>query len=237
MDGTRRQVYALERMLRDRGEARAVGLASWDEERQESLFFDDTRTADQVESSEELIIQALHHALTTLSEEPSAPGQGGFGTPELSDWRWGLRHVGRFESILAPFLGSEGPVGALISQFSVTTSRLPLAPNLGSEDPRAALEHFPRPGDQWGVDAANPGFSGDYSFTNGPVMRMVIELKDGAVRGQNIVPGGQSGSTNSPHFNDQLGLWLANEALPLRYELDEVVAGATRRWSFVGSAP
>ena len=65
-------------------------------------------------------------------------------------------------------------------------------------------------------------------------MRMVIELKDGEVRGQNIVPGGQSGSTTSPHFNDQLSLWLANEALPLRYELDEVISGATSRWTFVG---
>jgi len=143
--------------------------------------------------------------------------------------------MGRFESILAPFLGDEGPVAALISQFSVTTSRLPLAEGLEEGDPREGLKHFPRPGDQWGVDAANPGFSGDYTFTNGPVMRMVIELKDGAVSGQNIVPGGQSGSTSSPHFDDQLGLWLANDALPLRYEVHEVVQGATRRWSFVGS--
>jgi len=235
MDGTRRQVYALERMLRDRGSERAVGLESWREATQESLFFDDVRTDDQVELSDELMIKALAMAFEELSAEPSEPGVGGFGTDDMSAWRWGLRHMGRFESILAPFLGDEGPVAALISQFSVTTSRLPLAEGLEEGDPREGLKHFPRPGDQWGVDAANPGFSGDYTFTNGPVMRMVIELKDGAVSGQNIVPGGQSGSTSSPHFDDQLGLWLANDALPLRYEVHEVVQGATRRWSFVGS--
>jgi acyl-homoserine lactone acylase PvdQ len=236
VDGSRLRVYALERMLRDRGAARAVGLSSWREETEESLFFDDLRTPDQVEQSDELMVQAFVESLARLSAPPSAPGVGGFGTPELSAWLWGLRHAGRFESILAPFLGSEGPIGALLQQFSVTTSRMPLVEEgLEEGDPRAELTYFPRPGDQWGVDAANPGFSGDYTFGNGPVMRMVISLDEGVVRGQNIVPGGQSGSTRSEHFDDQLRLWLANDTIPMRFELEDVVEGSLRRWTIVGA--
>tara|TARA_B100000530_G_C15516168_1_gene312655 strand:- start:186 stop:398 length:213 start_codon:yes stop_codon:yes gene_type:complete len=58
---------------------------------------------------------------------------------------------------------------------------------------------------------------------------MVIALKDGAVSGVNILPGGQSGLTDSEHFSDQLKLWLANETIPLRYHLDDVIEGAISR--------
>jgi len=80
------------------------------------------------------------------------------------------------------------------------------------------------------VDAANPGLSGThFTHANGPVMRMVIALKDGAVEGQNIVPGGQSGVKESPYFSDQLEHWLANTTIPLRFHPSDVVAGATGR--------
>ena len=108
--------------------------------------------------------------------------------------------------------------------------QLPLAEQMTPEDPRAGLKWFPRPGDQWCVDASNPGFSGtQFTHGNGPVMRMVIALKEGEVSGVNILPGGQSGLTESEHFADQLKLWLANETIPLRYHLDDVLEGAVSR--------
>ena len=96
---------------------------------------------------------------------------------------------------------------------------------------RAGLTWFPRHGDQWGVDAANPGFSGrGFGYGSGPVMRMVIGfMPDGEVVGQNIVPGGQSGRPGSPFFGDQAALWLGNNALPLRYSVADMVAGARGR--------
>ena len=57
-------------------------------------------------------------------------------------------------------------------------------------------------------------------------MRMVFALKDGAVSGLNIIPGGQSGLADSPHFTDQAALWLGNQAYPARFHVDDVVAGA-----------
>ena len=65
-----------------------------------------------------------------------------------------------------------------------------------------------------------------------PVMRMVISLNDGRVEGQNIIPGGQSGVTASEHFDDQAGLWLGNQTVPLRFHVEDVVAGATGREVF-----
>jgi penicillin G amidase len=233
-NGSRIVIYALDRILKGRGANNPLNLASWDEGRQESLFFDDLRTEDLVEGSDELMLKALYEALTDLTEPPSATAEGGFGTPEMSEWLWGLRHQARFDSLLGPFLGTDGPTALLLNQFSITTAKLPLAPMIPEGDPRAELTHFPRPGDQWGVDAGNPGLGGDrYTHKNGPVMRMVITLKEGEpVTGVNIVPGGQSGITSSPHFFDQLPLWLANETYPLRFHLSQVIEGAETRWRF-----
>ena len=73
------------------------------------------------------------------------------------------------------------------------------------------------------------------SFTHGsgPVFRMVIALGPSGVRGQNVIPGGQSGDPGNPHFSDQAPLWLANQTMPLRYLPEEVAAGATSRERFV----
>jgi acyl-homoserine lactone acylase PvdQ len=58
---------------------------------------------------------------------------------------------------------------------------------------------------------------------------MVIALGPDGVDGLNILPGGQSALTDSPYFDDQAALWLGNEAWPLRFSPDDVVAGATGR--------
>ncbi len=77
------------------------------------------------------------------------------------------------------------------------------------------------------MDASNPSFYGtDFTYATGPVMRMVISLNHGEVRGENIIPGGQSGLVDSPYFSDQAALWLGNQTLPMRYTPEEVVGAA-----------
>ena len=100
---------------------------------------------------------------------------------------------------------------------------------LAAGDPRATLPGFPRGGDQWVVDAANSGLSGDrFTFGSGPTYRMVVALRrEGRPTGRNVIPGGQSGLNNSPYFSDQAALWLGNRALPMYLEPDEVIAHAT----------
>jgi penicillin amidase len=222
------QVLLIKRFL----EARDAGdttLASFNADTGESIFFDDATTP-EVERSREILLGALADALAFLASPPSAPGAGGFGTSDQGAWLWGLRHQVRFESLLQAFLGDDPLFGAFAALFAIDTEVLPLAPDIQPGDPRADLRWFPRPGDNWGVDAANPGFSGeDFTYVDGPIMRMVIALDGGEVRGQNIIPGGQSGLTDSPHFADQAALWLGNRTLPLRFGVAEVVAGATGR--------
>jgi acyl-homoserine lactone acylase PvdQ len=153
----------------------------------------------------------------------------------MSQWLWGLRHYVRFQSLLNDFLGEDSDYSALTAQFAINTSALPLSDTgLAPNDPRAALKWFPRDGDQYGVDAANPGTSGTtFHYDDGPVMRMVVSLKGDEVRGINVIPAGQSALTDSPFFADQARLWLANETFPMRFSVDQVVEGARGRESYV----
>jgi acyl-homoserine lactone acylase PvdQ len=219
-------------LLRNRG-ANPAMLGSYDAGRGESVFWDDVGTS-EVERSSEVIVAALVSALRELREAPSAPGEGGFGTRDQSQWLWGLRHQVALESIITAYAGgSVMGIEPLTSAQEISTRRLPLAPGIMASDPRAGLKWFPRPGDFYNVDAANPPNGGaSYVYRNGPVMRMVIELRQGRVRGQNVIPAGQSGRGMSPNFDDQARLWLANRALPLWYSVEDVVAHASGRERF-----
>ncbi len=102
-----------------------------------------------------------------------------------------------------------------------------------ADSPLATLPGFPRPGDQWAVDAANSGLDGDhFTFGSGPTYRMVVALRrqgPDAMTGRNVVPGGQSGLTSSPAFDDQARLWLGNRAMPMLLDVRAVVAAAQSR--------
>lgn len=222
----RGQTVLLWHMLQGRGPGNPGGLASWSDETEESVFFDIANTP-EVEHSVEVLVQALVAALAFL-EGPGEPGSGGFGTADMDAWLWGLRHTVRFESLLADFIGDDPRFSVFINPFNITTTQLRLAASIPNGDPRRGMRWFPRPGDQFAVDASNPGLTGtNYSYGSGPVMRMVIALApDGRVRGRNIVPGGQSAITNSPHFTDQAALWLANDTLPLHFHVADVLSSA-----------
>ncbi len=227
--GNTGRIRAVTDFVEGRGPDNPGQLASWNPDTQESAFFDIKGTA-EVETSRELAMLALQDALTFLRSAPTSPGKGGFGDTPMEGWLWGLRHMVRFDSMLLEFLGDQPGMSLLADQFSITPARLPLASNMPAGDPRATLPHFPRDGDQFAVDAANPGFSGkNFSYGSGPVFRMVIGLKDGQVVGQNVLPGGQSGLPDSEFFDDQAALWLGNQTIPLRFHLDDVVEGAIGR--------
>ncbi len=213
-------------------EARFPGgetLAGADPETGESVFFDRTDTP-ALERADELVLRALIAAIDKLSAAPTPDTdgtEGGFGTSDMSQWLWGLRHQVRFESLLAGFLGDDPLLSTLTSRFNINTRTLPLAEGLAADDPRKKLSWFPRGGDHFSVDAADPELGRvNFHYTHGPVMRMVVSLKDGRVTGQNIIPGGQSGLADDPHFADQAALWLGNETWPIRFHVEEVVEGA-----------
>lgn len=234
--GSAGRIRTLLLMLDGRGPGNTSRLASFNTATNESAYFDVLGT-DAVETSHEVMLAALDGALSFLRSAPRGPGDGGFGSMDMDTWRWGLRHHVRFNSILASFLGNNATLGPLVDGFSITPARLPLAEGLMMSDPRATLPGFPRPGDQWCVDAANSGLDGSrFTFGSGPTYRMVIALRPGgatATTGQNVVPGGQSAIRNSDHFDDQARLWLGNRAMPLLIDPPAVIRAGTGRERFV----
>jgi penicillin amidase len=212
-------------LLSGRGPGNPSALATYEAAIAESTLFDDVNTP-EVERSRELIVLALLDGLDAAAQSPMERGVGGFGTDQMDEWLWGLRHMVRIDSIIAPFLTDSPALLAFANLFSITPKTLPLVEGaLAGDDPRSALPGFPRSGDNYSVDSAEHGFSlSDFSYRAGPVMRMVIGLtSDGRVSGQNIMPGGQSGLKDSPYFADQLAQWLGNRAYPIRFHLDEVL--------------
>jgi penicillin amidase len=227
------RMRTLLRLLKGRGGDNPEQLASWLADTGESVFFDKRGTA-PIETSFEIALMAMLDALAYLEGPPDAPDRGGFGTTDQSTWLWGLRHTVRFDSILLEFLDSAEQFAALADAFSITTTQLPLATPLPAGDPRKGLLGFPRPGDNYAVDAANSGLNGvSHHYGSGPVFRMVMALKDGAFEGVNILPGGQSALTDSDFFADQAAKWLGNETVPMRLTPEQVAAGATGRETFL----
>lgn len=225
------QIRALKQFLDGRGANNPGKLASWNVDTGESIFFDVRGTMD-VETSHEVLLAALADALVFLKSAPDAntPAEGGYGSADMSKWLWGLRHYVRFQSLLDDFL--DDPQYASFTQpFAITTKILPLKTgSYAADDPRKDLLWFPRNGDQFSVDAANPGFNGRrFSHGSGPVMRMVVALKGDEVTGRNIIPGGQSAIIESEYFADQTKMWLANETLPMRFSPKDVAEGAISR--------
>lgn len=224
------QTRALTKIVDGRGPDNPGDLSSWNPDTEESAFFDVLGT-DPIETSHEVALTALVSALAFLEGPVGEDSTGGFGTEEMDEWIWGYKHVVRMESILAGFLGDDPTYSVITDQFSITTDTLPLAEGMAPTDPRADLVGFPRPGDTFSVDAANNGFShNDFDHGSGPVFRMVVAVggPDDTV-GVNILPGGQSGMTDSPYFSDQAALWLANDTIPMRLTPAQVVEGATGR--------
>ena len=226
------RVRALTMFLDGRGPGNPGNLASWNPDTEESVFFDDATTPDVVETSDEVALASLADGLTFLRSAPGRDLRGtGFGTTDMAQYKWGLRHWTRFESVLADFVDAE-EFSFLTDQFSISTEVLPLAGEPGTED----IPWFPRPGDNLSVDAANSGWGTDWTHGSGPVFRMVIALgPDGKVTGQNVIPGGQSSLIDSPHFADQTALWLANDTLPMLFHVEDVVADARGREVLVGA--
>ena len=215
--------------LRDgRGPGNPKGQASWNPDTQESAFFDLLGTP-AIETSTEIALMALKQALEAENAR--------FATTDHSQWLYGLRHGVHFDSILSSFLGSKPEYAAITNAFSITPDLLPLATGMKAGDPRLLQKQFPRGGDAFVVDAAGGINAADYS--SGPVFRMVWALgkKDGKpwIDGANVLPGGQSGLTSladgspNPLFSDQVKLWLANQAIPMRYAPSAVVQGAIGR--------
>ena len=182
-------------------------LATWDETLGDSLLWDDPTTADVVESRHLIIIKALDAALAFLSN-PDVVGPaeaGGFGTDDMSAWMWGDLHTLQLTSAL----GGE----AFIPPVSV-------------------YEHgFPRPGDMYGVNAANPGIEDtSFRYSSGAAIRNVFTLLPDGIQADTVIPGGEDARAFNPHYADQMELWVRHQTHPLYQDPADIEASAEACW-------
>ncbi len=224
--GADARTRALSWMRQGRGAGNPKQQAAWNPATQESAFWDILGTP-AIETSDEIALLALKQGLSD--------GAAHFTTGDVSKWIWGMRHGVHFDSILSSFFDGSSNYASITKVFSISPQKIPLMPNLPASDPRSTLTQFPRGGDAFAVDAAGGIDSNGYG--SGPVFRMVIAMGKDKTTGQNVIPGGQSGLTDSPFFADQVKLWLANQAWPLRFEVEDVVAGAAGREVYSPPAP
>ncbi|MBL6974873.1 MAG: penicillin acylase family protein [Deltaproteobacteria bacterium] len=184
-------------------------LATWSEGLQDSLIWDDVSTDGPVESRHHIILKSLAEAVVFLAD-PAKVGpkeDGGFGTTDMDQWLWGELHT----ITLKHPLGGEANIPK------------------GSEYPNG----FPRHGDNFNVDACNPGVDDtNFTYGSGPSMRGVYVLDPAGIRMENVIPGGQIADLASPHYGDEMELWARNQTHPV-YHMDDDVAGAAEScWIF-----
>lgn len=115
--------------------------------------------------------------------------------PDPAAWRWGDLHPLVFRHLLG---GGRGRLARLFARL--------LRWNRGP---------YPHPGDGMTVNLAAFTLTRPFDPALGPSYRQIIDLAspEGSCW---IVAGGISGDPRSPHYDDQLGLWLRGEYLPLR---------------------
>jgi len=176
-------------------------LASYDETLKDSLLWDDTTTDTKVETRTYAMVKALSESIAFLAdpEEVGPKEKGGFGTNDMSQWLWGKLHT----ITLKHSLGGEA--------------------NIPPESQYPA--GYPRPGDNFTVDAANPGFT-DTSFTfgSGAAIRNVFVLEAGKIQSHMVIPGGEDGAAFAPHYSDLFYLWAKNQTVDVPSTEEEVLA-------------
>ncbi|MFO0761430.1 MAG: penicillin acylase family protein, partial [Byssovorax sp.] len=131
---------------------------------------------------------------------------------DLASARWGAEHRIRFT--------------ALISIFGTLS-----IPPVGD---KTFPGGFPRPGDNFSVDACDYGYVGleedpDYTYAHGPSQRFVVDLDPAGPKAFNALPGGAIWDAKSPHFRDEAELWRKNQNHPVPFALSDVIAAKEKR--------
>jgi penicillin amidase len=181
-------------------------LATYSEARGDTVLWDNLATA-ELETRDERIAASMILGANYL--------RGRFG-PDLPQWRWGKLHTLTLVSMVPPVLG-ESPV------------TLPAPGNA------VFPGGYPRPGDNFGVDASAFGMSNPekFSYENGPVQRLVVEMTPEGPRAWNALPGGQVFDPRSPRHSDELEHWRRNQAPSLYFTDAEVNAHKASEVTYV----
>lgn len=121
--------------------------------------------------------------------------------PDPSAWTWGRLHTIELQHPL-------GRASALLG-FFFNRGPFPLAGHTSTVNKGEFKEE-------------------DFRVRHGPSMRQITDLRDPA-RALAVLPAGQSGLPASPHYDDQLPLWLAGEYHPLLMDREDIERAAEAR--------
>ncbi len=169
----------------------------------ESILWDRMDTADHRELRNEIMLRAMYEAFDEV--EPL------FGEDRaLNKLAWGKLHTKVFGSIL-PVPGAAYDIPKKDSPFH----------GIG----------FPRPGDNYVVNASHPGISDmSFEYHNGSIIRYCVDMAPDGPVAYNMLPGGEVFDVNSPHYDDWMEKWLEHEPTTLLRTIDEVKEKAAERW-------
>jgi len=131
---------------------------------------------------------------------------GELGTDE-TQWAWGRLHGLQLSSDL--------------STFGI----------FDYDNPPPGQPLFANNGGLFTIDVANPGTS-DFVQTAGPSTRFVCEASPSGPACTIQLPGGQSADINSTNYEDLLFPYLANEPMPLVFDIDAAANSAARTVTF-----
>ena len=116
--------------------------------------------------------------------------------PDPSAWRWGSLHTLTFSH----GFGRGRGVAARALAWLLDLNRGPYA----------------RPGDGMTVNLGAFPLTAPFEVMVGPSYRQIVDLGDPEAS-RWIIAGGVSGDPRSPHYADQIGLWLRGEYRPMRF--------------------
>jgi penicillin amidase len=209
--GSRESVIALRNLLDNFAAAGGVGASGLG-------FFNVPGIADAATRRDVILLKSLADALDLLAGPAFTAAFG--GATEQADYRWGRLH----RIVLDHPLG--GP-------FDIPPAGGAWPP------PLPDLAGIPVDGGFGVVDASSHSARADgseeFRFGSGPVRRYVGQPQSAPhrMRGQTILPGGDSGNLASPFYANLLGRWLTNDTYPMRQRLAEINAARVERTVFV----
>jgi penicillin amidase len=72
--------------------------------------------------------------------------------------------------------------------------------------------------------------SGDYTVTGHPSMRMIVDLSD-LDNSRFVIPTGESGNPQNPHYDDMMALWANGEYHAHNFSLEAIEAATVQTWT------
>lgn len=170
-------------------------LATYSASKGDTVLWDNLSTT-EVETRDERIAAAMMQGAFYLRDRLGA---------DMAQWQWGKLHTLTLASLVPPTAGESA-----VTLPAPGNAKFPVG--------------FPRPGDNFGVDAANSGLTNPekFSYENGPVQRLVVEMTPTGPKAWNALPGGQVFDPASPHHADEVEFWRRNQAPPLYFTESDV---------------